>query len=389
MASRDRLNPTGTQAPPKTQKASKEKGDRVIKVHKIEQRVNIPAGAVPKMPAEDSLVDWTMVEIDFTGYIGRFEGLTDILLEPKGETVNEINDQKQKYGNNINVLISFLQELISLNATARLQFRNYWQINPEFKWPNDIWKLLKTRFTEERSNILKSHLTTLTQFKFSPKEIEKQDFKGVVDRFKQAIGNVRAIDPRQVPTDEMLMTTLKGAIEDQNQFLWGLLTIDKQMTLERMLSLTSEWTIKALPQSASVANYLSLPGDLKKRRVNRIQATAAAKGNLLVPLSATRKSASPAIGQATSLLIAGIKRRRTPGLLKGRRKSASGPKNRMMIVAAASPIETRRSEAILGISHLNAMKVVVVVAITRAAATERTENQKVKIPSILGQEIAG
>ena len=66
MASRDRLNPTGTQAPPKTQKASKEKGDRVFKVHKVEQRVNIPAGAVPKMPAEDNLVDWTMVEIDFT-----------------------------------------------------------------------------------------------------------------------------------------------------------------------------------------------------------------------------------------------------------------------------------------------------------------------------------
>ena len=44
MASRDRFNPTGTQAPPKTQKASKEKGNRVIKVHKIEQRVNIPAG---------------------------------------------------------------------------------------------------------------------------------------------------------------------------------------------------------------------------------------------------------------------------------------------------------------------------------------------------------
>ena len=133
MASRDRLNPTGTQAPPKTQKASKEKGDRVIKVHKIEQRVSIPAGIVPKMPAEDSQVDWTMIEIDFIGYIGRFEGLTDILLEPKGETVDEINDRKQKYGNNINVLISFLQELISLNATTRLQFRNYWQVDSDFK----------------------------------------------------------------------------------------------------------------------------------------------------------------------------------------------------------------------------------------------------------------
>ena len=138
MASRDRFNPTVAQAPPKTQKSSKEKGDRVIKVHKIEQRVSIPAGIVPKMPAEDSQVDWTMIEIDFTGYIGRFEGLTDILFEQKGETIDEINVQKQKYGNNINILVSFLQELISMNDTARLQFRNYWQVNPEFKWPNDL-----------------------------------------------------------------------------------------------------------------------------------------------------------------------------------------------------------------------------------------------------------
>ena len=94
MTLRDRFNPTGTQAPPKTQKTSKEKGDRVIKVHKIEQRVSIPAGIVPKMPAEDSQVDWTMIEIDFTGYIGRFKGLTDILLEAKGEKRNNCSELK-------------------------------------------------------------------------------------------------------------------------------------------------------------------------------------------------------------------------------------------------------------------------------------------------------
>ena len=67
----------------------------------------------------------------------------------------------------------------------------------------------------------------------------------------------------------MLMTTLKGAIEDQNQLLWGLLKIDKDITLDRMMSLTAEWTIKTPPQSASVANYVSLPGDLKKAQARK------------------------------------------------------------------------------------------------------------------------
>ena len=41
------------------------------------------------MASRDSLVDWTMVEIDFTGYIGRLKGLTEILLEQKGETAEK------------------------------------------------------------------------------------------------------------------------------------------------------------------------------------------------------------------------------------------------------------------------------------------------------------
>jgi len=107
--------------------------ERTVKVFKTEMRMNIPAGVVPKMPAEDLKVDWTFVEIDFRGHIGRFQGLNEILDEEIGKTPDEIDAQKVKYGHSVNVLLSLLQELISLNDTARLQLRNYWQNNPDFK----------------------------------------------------------------------------------------------------------------------------------------------------------------------------------------------------------------------------------------------------------------
>ena len=75
----------------------------------------------------------------------------------------------------------------------------------------------------ERSNNLQTSLKKLTQFKFSTKEIERGDFKGFVDRFKQSVGDVRAIDAKQVPAEEMLMTIFRSAVQEQDQFLWGLL----------------------------------------------------------------------------------------------------------------------------------------------------------------------
>ena len=57
MASRVRLDPNGPKTPTETGKSQKRDGSRIIQVHKTEQRVNIPAGTVPKMPADDSQVD--------------------------------------------------------------------------------------------------------------------------------------------------------------------------------------------------------------------------------------------------------------------------------------------------------------------------------------------
>ena len=56
---------------------------------------------------------------------------------------------------------------------------------------------------------------------------------------------------------------------------------------------------------------------------------------------------------------------------------------------AANPTATMRSEVIQETGQLIATKVVIVVIARAAAATERTKNQKVIIPDIRGQEIAG
>ena len=116
MASRERLDSNG----PRTKNEIKE---RVIKVVQSEQRVTIPPGIVPKMPAEDSKVDWVMIEIDFIGYIGRFEGYVDVLLEEKA-TTEDIKSQLTKTLKTKNVVYALLQDLCQQNnETARLQIK--------------------------------------------------------------------------------------------------------------------------------------------------------------------------------------------------------------------------------------------------------------------------
>ena len=87
-------------------------------------RMNIPAGVVPKLPVEDLKVDWTYVEIDFRGHIGRFQGLIEILDEEIGKTPDEIEAQKVKYGHSVNVLLSLSQEHKKLQTTQHTNKRN-------------------------------------------------------------------------------------------------------------------------------------------------------------------------------------------------------------------------------------------------------------------------
>ena len=91
-----------------------------------------------------------------------------------------------------------------------------------------------------------------------------EDFKLFIDRFKKLIGDVRAIDAEQVPTDINLMGILKESVSSE-LVLWGLLTFTKDITLEDMMNTVAKWKTKPTVHSSdsAVANY-SGPGNLKK-----------------------------------------------------------------------------------------------------------------------------
>ena len=99
-----------------------------------------------------------------------------------------------------------------------------------------------------------------------------EDFKIFIDRFKKLIGDVRSIDPKQVPTDVNLMGILKEALSG-NEVLWGHLTFAKNISLEEMIDTVSKWkskSQKAQISDSAVANYSSLKeAHAKKQRSGR------------------------------------------------------------------------------------------------------------------------
>ena len=68
--------------------------------------------------------------------------------------------------------------------------------------------MLETRFTQERLNKIQSYLNEIGRVQHEA----NKDFKIFVDRFKKLFGDVRSIDPKQVPTDVNLMGVLKEAL---------------------------------------------------------------------------------------------------------------------------------------------------------------------------------
>ena len=99
--------------------------------------------------------------------------------------------------------------------------------------------MLEVRFTQERMNKNQSYLNEIGRVKHEAKE----DFKIFVDRFKKLIGDVRSIDPKQVPTDVNLMGILKEALSG-NEVLWGHLAFAKNISLEEMMDTVLKWKSK-------------------------------------------------------------------------------------------------------------------------------------------------
>jgi hypothetical protein len=231
-------------------------------------RYNLSSGKVPLLSAVDDEVDWTMVAIEMRAFLMRFEGYTEALFESQLVDLNARAEQKRRLGKNnaLHVVYSYLVEMCAPNKTAMLQVREHATSDPEF-YANNLWKMLEIRFTQERLNKIQGYLNEIGRVKHEANE----DFKIFVDRFKKLVGDVRSIDPKQVPTDVNLMGVLKEALSG-HEVLWGHLTFAKNISLEEMMDTVSKWkskSQKAQISDSAVANYSSQPDYLKKSHAKK------------------------------------------------------------------------------------------------------------------------
>ena len=95
--------------------------------------------------------------------------------------LNARAEQKKRLGKNnaLDVVYSYLVEMCALNPTAMLQVREYVTTDVEFN-ANNVWKMLETRFTQERMNKIQGCLNKIGRVKLEANE----DFKIFVDRLE-------------------------------------------------------------------------------------------------------------------------------------------------------------------------------------------------------------
>ena len=108
-----------------------------------------------------------------------------------------------------------------------LQVRTH-AISDPTRNPNNLWKMIENRFTEERLNKFQGFLNEIGSFKNEANE----DNKVFIDRFRKLVDDVRSIDEAQVPTDLNLMGALKKAMLD-DVVLWGNLEFNSESKDDR------------------------------------------------------------------------------------------------------------------------------------------------------------
>ena len=172
------------------------------------QKVSIPAGSPPKMPSDDKLLNWPMVEMRFRIWLRRLPMLNEILSEEIGRNEDEIAAQKIKFGTqNIDMVYSFICEMCLDNETAMTQVQTHWQIDPHL-WPNSLWKLLCTRFQFSNKHRVQEFVAALINIAIKP------------DRFNKALSEIRSIDPTQVQKNNFIsIEILKNSIKHERALM--------------------------------------------------------------------------------------------------------------------------------------------------------------------------
>ena len=72
-----------------------------------------------------------------------------------------------------------------MKLLCSLQVRNHSTYDPD-ECPNNHWKMLEARFTQERMNKIQEYSNEIGRVKYDGKE----DFKIFINRFKKLIGDV-------------------------------------------------------------------------------------------------------------------------------------------------------------------------------------------------------
>ena len=60
-----------------------------------------------------------------------------------------------------------------------------------------------------------------------------------IDRFKKLVGEVRSIDPKQIPTEINLMGVLKEAMQEEES-LWAHIHLSKNMSLDELTEIIAK-----------------------------------------------------------------------------------------------------------------------------------------------------
>ncbi len=129
---------------------------------------------------------------------------------------------------------SLLVEMCGPNKTAMLQVRAH-AISDPTKNPNNLWRMIENRFTEERMKKVQGYLNEIGSFT----TVANEDNKVFIDRFRKSVDDVRLIDEAQVPTDLNVMGVLKKAMTKED-VLWENLEFNSEgMSLDRMMTIIS------------------------------------------------------------------------------------------------------------------------------------------------------
>ena len=111
-----------------------------------------PYGTMPKLPAEDDKVDWVMTGIEVNAYLSRYPvSYVKALEEEQSDDPDKRAAQIEALGQAHRTVYSLLVEMCGPNKTAMLQVRAH-AISDSTKNPNNLWRMIEKRFTEEKFN---------------------------------------------------------------------------------------------------------------------------------------------------------------------------------------------------------------------------------------------